>query len=157
MKTISWKAMMAMLCLLATLNFISCKEDDEDPDTTELLTDGNWKLTAMTSDPAIDWFGTPVTNVYAQLPACIKDDFTIFKDNGTVNFDEGASKCDPSDPQTTSGTWTLNTDETILSVTTDGETESWNIEELKEKTFSAKYEITDLGVNYTLSVTFTKQ
>ncbi len=154
MKTISLKALVAMFSLLATLTMTSCEKDKDKPDNTEVLTGGSWKLTAMTSDPAFDWFGTPVTNLYAQLPACIKDDLTIFKENGTVNFDEGASKCDPNDPQTTSGTWAFNTDETILSVTTDGDTESWNVEEMKDKTFRARYEITQEGITYTFTVTF---
>lgn len=156
MKAITMKACMAMLGLLAILNMTSCKDDDAKPDKTKLLTGGNWKLTALTTDPAFDWFGTPVTNIYAQLPACVKDDFTIFKTNGTVNFDEGPSKCDPNAPQTTSGTWAFNTDQTIVSVTTEGETESWNIEELKTNTFKANYQVTQDGVTYTFTVVFQK-
>jgi Lipocalin-like domain len=155
MKAISFKACVALLGLLA-INLLSCKDDDAKPDKTKVLTGGNWKLTALTSDPAFDWFGTQVTNIYAQLPACVKDDLTVFKSSGTVNFDEGPSKCDPNDPQTTSGTWAFNTDETILSVTTDGDTESWNIEELKNDTFKAHYEITQEGLTYTFTVTFKK-
>jgi Lipocalin-like domain len=159
MKTISMKALVAMFGLLATLGMTSCEKDKDDakPNNTKVLTGGNWQLSALTSDPAIDWFGTPVTNVYAQLPACVKDDITVFKTGGTVNFDEGASKCEASDPQTTSGTWAFNTDETIISVTQDGETESWNIEDLKNSTFKARYEVDIEGLNYTFSVTFTKK
>ncbi|MBK9017455.1 MAG: lipocalin family protein [Saprospiraceae bacterium] len=156
MKTNSLKALVAMFGLLATINMTSCKDDDAQPDNTQVLTDGNWKLTALTSDPAFNWFGTPVTNIYAQLPACIKDDLTTFKESGTVNFDEGASKCDPNDPQTTSGTWAFSTDEKILSVTTDGETESWNIEALEDDIFKAHYEITEEGLTYTFTITFSK-
>ncbi|MBK8568278.1 MAG: hypothetical protein IPN76_34475 [Saprospiraceae bacterium] len=56
-----------------------------------------------------------MTNICAQLPACIKDDNTVFKTSGTVNFDEGGSKCNPNDPQTTAGTWALSTDEKVSS------------------------------------------
>lgn len=156
MKSISLKALVAMLGLLA-ICATSCKKDKDDDSKTELLTDGNWQMTALTSDPAFDWFGTPVTNVYAQLPACIKDDLTVFKTNGTVNFDEGPSKCETNDPQTTSGTWALSADEKVLSVTTDGETESWNIDELKGSTFKAKYEVEEGGLTYTFSVVFQKK
>ncbi|MEZ4963239.1 MAG: DUF5004 domain-containing protein [Saprospiraceae bacterium] len=157
MKTISLKTLVVMLGACA-LFATSCKDDDEaTPNKTKYLTGGNWQLTAMTSDPAIDWFGTPVTNVYAQLPACLKDDLTIFKSNGTVNFDEGASKCEPNDPQTKTGTWTFNTDQTVLSVTQDGETESWDISELKDNTFKAVYKVVEEGITYTFSVTFTKK
>ncbi len=155
MKSISLKALVAMLGLLAICS-TSCKKDNDDVKKAEILTGGNWQMTALTTDPAYDWFGTPVTNIYAQLPACIKDDLTVFKTNGTVNFDEGVSKCDPNAPQTTSGTWAFSTDEKVLSVTQDGDTESWNIEELKDNTFKAHYEITEDGLTYTFTVTFKK-
>jgi hypothetical protein len=158
MKTISLKTLVVMLGAVALFSTTSCnKDDDATPDKVKILTGGQWQLTAMTADPAIDWFGTPVTNVYAQLPACIKDDLTIFKTDGKVNFDEGPSKCQPNDPQTTTGTWTFNTTQTVLSVTQDGETESWDVSELKDKTFKADYKIVEEGVTYTISVTFTKK
>jgi|GEM_PF-6031391 len=85
MKALSIKAFVAMLSLLATFNMTSCKDDDVQPDQTQLLTGGNWKLTAFTSDPAFEWFGTPVTNIYAQLPACIKDDLTTFLNQAVLS------------------------------------------------------------------------
>lgn len=154
MKTVSIKALVAVCAILATISMTSCEKDKDKPDNTEVLTGGAWRVTALTSDPAFDWFGTPVTNIYAQLPACLKDDNTVFKTNGTVNFDEGPSKCEPSDPQTTSGTWAFSTDEKVLSVTTDGETESWNIESLEDKTFKAHYETTVEELTYTFTVVF---
>lgn len=156
MKSITFTALVAMVGLLA-FSMTSCKKDKDEATKTELLTGGNWQLTTLSSDPAFDWFGTPVTNIYAQLPACVKDDLTVFKTNGTVNFDEGPSKCNTNDPQTTSGTWALSTDEKILSVTTDGDTESWNIEELKDDTFRAHYEITQDELTYTFTVVFKKK
>lgn len=158
MKTISLKTLVVLLGAAALFTTASCKKDDDTtPDKAKILTGGQWQLSAMTSDPAIDWFGTPVTNVFAQLPACIKDDVTIFKTDGKVNFDEGASKCSPNDPQTTTGTWTFNPAQTVLSVTKDGETESWNVSELKGNTFKAVYPIVEEGITYSISVTFTKQ
>jgi len=71
MKATSIKAFVAMISLSAPFNLISCKDDDVQPDKTQLLTSGNWKLTAFTSDPAFEWFGTPVTNIYGQLPEFI--------------------------------------------------------------------------------------
>jgi hypothetical protein len=158
MKTIFWMAKLATLGLFALLFITSCKKDDPvTPDKTALLTGGSWKLSAMTVDPAIDWYGTPVKNVFPQLPACLKDDLTIFKANGIVNYDEGASKCDPNDPQTTSGTWAFNPEETILSITADGETTSWDITKLTSTTVAADYDITEEGVTYTFSVSYSRQ
>ncbi|HMQ63863.1 MAG TPA: DUF5004 domain-containing protein [Flavilitoribacter sp.] len=157
MKTISMK-ILAVLVTALTLLTTSCKKDDDiAPDKTKILTSGSWQLTAMTVDPAIDWFGTPVTNVYSQLPACVKDDLAIFKANGTVNYDEGASKCNPNDPQTTTGTWTFNTDQTVLSITQDGETESWNVSDLGGSSFKANYQVVQEGITYTFSVVFSKK
>lgn len=143
-----------------TIAFTSCQKDKENkPDNAGLLTEKNWKLSAFTIDPAIDWFGngTLVTNIYAQLPACAKDDLTIFNKNGVVNFDEGASKCDPNDPQTTTGTWAFNTDKTIISVTTDGSTQSWKVLELKGDRMMIEYQEVEDGITYTLTGTFAKQ
>lgn len=153
------KSALVALTLLSIV-FTSCEKDkDNKPDNVGLLTGKNWKMTAFTIDPAIDWFGngTQVTNIYAQLPACAKDDLAVFNKNGTVNFDEGASKCSPNDPQTTSGTWAFNTDKTILSVTTEGETESWKILELKNDKMVIEYQEVEDGITYTLTGTFAKQ
>ena len=47
---------------------------------------------------------------------CTKDDLVTFNANGTITDDEGPTKCDPDDPQTTTdGTWTL-TDNTKLTI-----------------------------------------
>lgn len=158
MKTIFSLAKLAALGMFALLIATGCKKDDKPAtDQTALLTGGSWQLSAMTVDPAIDWFGTPVTNVFSQLPACFKDDITIFKSNGTVNYDEGASKCSVNDPQTTSGTWAFNPEQTILSITSDGETTSWDITSLTSSTFKADYEVTEEGITYTFSVAYTKK
>lgn len=158
MKTIVWMAKLAIMGLFALFIATGCKKDEPaTPDREALLTTGAWKLSAMTVDPAIDWFGTPVTNVYPQLPGCLKDDLTIFKANGTVNYDEGPSKCSPNDPQTTSGTWTFNPEQTVLSITADGETTSWDITDLTGSRVVADYEITEEGITYTFSVTYSRQ
>ncbi len=147
MKIILW-AFAATALLLG-----SCKDDEKS--NTELLVDHQWKITSITSDPAIDWTGTGVfvTDVYSQYEACEKDDLTIFKSNGVVNYDQGATKCDPSDPQTTTGTWAFSADEKILTL--DGE--SFDIITLDESTLKVKF-IQDLGPGlpkYTLTATFT--
>lgn len=144
----------ASLLLLLT----SCEKDkDEVVDKSNLLTAGHWQITGLNVEPAIDWFGTPVTNVYSQLPACVKDNLTIFKPNGIINYDEGPSRCDPNEPQTTTGTWAFNIDQTILSLTTDGETESWNLTILDNQNIKADYQIFEDGINYTFSIQLSKK
>lgn len=148
------------ILLMTSLLFIltSCEKDkDKVVDKEDILVSGAWQITALTVDPAIDWFGTEVNNVYAQLPPCVKDNLTVFKSNGTVNYDEGASKCDPNEPQTTSGTWAFNLDKTVISMTQDGETESWNISQINENIIKAEYQITEDGITYTFSIQLAKK
>lgn len=142
------------LLVALTMAFGACKKDD-DKSNSEKLVDKNWNLVSLTSDPAINFGGVSITDLYAQLDACNKDDLTIFKTGGTVNYDEGATKCDPSDPQTTTGIWLLNSDQTIITI--DGD--SWTILELNDSQLKVKF-TTDFfgnGVNTTLTATFQKK
>jgi hypothetical protein len=93
--------------LVATaLLFSSCGKDKT---KTELLT-GSWKFTNAVSGS---------TNVFATIPACSKDDVFTFLANGTVTTDEGPSKCNAGDPQTTSGPWRWAANETELILGND--------------------------------------
>jgi hypothetical protein len=163
--------MMGSVALMVT----SCKKDEEAtattptttpaPTKTELLTGKNWKVTAATVDPAIDWNGngTLVTDVYSQLEPCDQDDLTKFNTNFTVTEDEGAIKCDPAAPQTTNNaTWAWNTNETILTIDDDGTgpliADSFNVLELTATTFRAKQTLTGGdSTNYVFTITWTKQ
>jgi hypothetical protein len=53
---------------------------------------------------------------YAGLATCQRDNFETFSTNLTTTFDEGATKCSSSDPQTKQGTWSFNTGETQLTI-----------------------------------------
>jgi hypothetical protein len=110
------KSMLISCCVAVCL--LACKKDSKQKSRTELLTTGSWHVSAYTVDPAIDFDGdgTDETNVYAAMDQCIKDDHTTFMANGTAELDEGATKCDPGDPQTIPLTWSLNQDETQLEV-----------------------------------------
>jgi len=110
------KAIAAICCAITCL--LACKKDSETKSKKDLLTTGSWHVSAYTVDPAIDFDGdgTDETNVYAVMDQCIKDDHTTFFENGTAELDEGATKCDPSDPQTMSLTWSINQEETKLEV-----------------------------------------
>ena len=109
-----------VLFAAAILTFAaSCKEEEPVPPTkTELLTAGPWIGSGLTANPGIDPFGTgtPITDLWASplVSACSKDDFTTYKVDGTYVTDDGATKCDPADPQTTSGTWSFASNETQL-------------------------------------------
>ena len=148
--------------LLLTGLLAACGNDDDEPappTRTELLTGkADWRFTALTSDPPIPTVsGTVVTNVFAQLAACNRDDLYIFRDNGRFIWDEGASKCDDSDPQVfNEGTWTLSADEnTIVFNSTVGQgTEEWRILELTATVLRAEFDfVADDGVRYVFTAT----
>ena len=152
-----------MACLMLGLTITSCQKETETAPAptpsltkTQLLTSKNWKMTAYTSNPAIDWNnnGTMVTDVYTQIPDCHKDDINKFNTNGVGIFDEGATKCDAADPQTTSGTWIFNTNETIITI---DDFYSYTIETLNATTLKMSSVYNDGTTNYTLTVTYTKQ
>lgn len=164
MRTTNKIITMSLMVLGMAISGCSDKKDDPaptptpapEPTKTELLTGKNWKMTAFTSNPAINWdgSGTMVTDVYAQMSSCDKDDISVFNVNNTYTDDEGATKCDPADPQTTSGTWVFNPTQTILTL--DG-TDSYNIEALSSSSLKLNQVYNDGTTNYTFTFTFTKQ
>lgn len=112
--------LIATLALGMMASMSACKKDKKSK--TELLTNNSWKVKAAIINPAIDLFGNGqlITDLYANTlfyPACAKDDFQTFNDNGQVIYDEGPTKCDANDPQTTTQNWTFNSDETVVTTT----------------------------------------
>ncbi len=144
------KKLLFILCLGSSVVFTSCKKDD-DPTKKEMLVGKNWVMTALTIDPALPVIGS---NIYNQIDACTKDDITKFTADGKATFDEGATKCNVSDPQTTTGTWALNTTETVLSITDDGSTTSVTLKSISSSKVVGTYQLVDSGVTYTYEVTF---
>ncbi|MCB0519213.1 MAG: lipocalin family protein [Lewinellaceae bacterium] len=137
------------LAAIAVVSFASCSKDDAS--VADLLkSDKGWVLKSLVSDPAINILGVQVTDVFAQYDNCFKDDITFFKDDNKVVFDEGATKCDPSDPQTTSGTWLLSSDEKVLTVDDD----SQDILEISNSTLKVKFLYNDGTLNYNWTATF---
>ena len=113
-----------VICLL----LVSCSKKSKDstptptPETkTQLLTDKNWKVTAETLDPGLDLsgFGVLITDLYAfemaNGNACQLDNIFNFNINGNYTDYEGATLCDPQDPQLYgTGTWSFQNSETTL-------------------------------------------
>ncbi|MFN5223519.1 MAG: hypothetical protein ACK5DJ_04975 [Bacteroidota bacterium] len=107
--------------LMASIVLISsCSKDDDStsgggggtPATnTSKLCNKNWKIETFVFN------GVDITS---QLDACELDNFTRFSTDGNYVSDEGPTKCDPADPQTTPGTWSWAANETKL--VTDGDT-----------------------------------
>jgi hypothetical protein len=137
-----------------TIN-LSCQKSSGGSAKTrkELLTSGSWKVSAVTVNPPVDYNGdgTDDTDIFALWEQCLKDDVTTFKADGTAKADEGATKCDPNDPQTSSLTWSLNSDDTKLTI----DTEQYTIVELTSSKIVLSIEQVDNGKTYLQSVTFT--
>jgi hypothetical protein len=87
---------MLSLALLSLLIFTGCQKDDPPPPTKTELISRNWKVTAMTAV-----FPAPIgtVDVLGQIDACEKDNIIKIQSAGTYTVDEGATKCDPTDPQ----------------------------------------------------------
>jgi len=159
---------LGIISLVTLFLFASCSKEDEDDTppaktTTELLTAGFWKTTAMTIDPGVNINGTIITDFYAQLFDCTKDDLKRFDSDGKITDDEGATKCDPNDPQTTNdGTWVLSADKKSISIKYPGEDAfSFEISTLDENTLSGVFTIVeDFGsgpLNYAITQTMKLQ
>ncbi len=84
---------------------------------TLLLVNGKRQHTFMTAQ---DVFGTGV-------PTCIVDNIGTFTSDLKLIVDEGQTKCSPGDPQTTTGTYSLNSGNTQLTTSIAGISEVFNI------------------------------
>lgn len=72
------------------------KKDEMAPKTkTELLSADNWYFTAYTAEPAIDYDGdgTKETDLLSAMEPCQKDNFYVFRADGTGEFNYGIQKC----------------------------------------------------------------
>lgn len=152
-KSLLFTVLAVLVVLLST-----CKKDESN---TDKLCGKYWISTAVTIDPPIIVGGTPITDFFSQMAQCWKDDLQKFDKNGIYTFDEGASKCAVNDPQTVTGTWAFNSDETIATVTWGGGSRSYTIISLSSSKLVAKYtELADYGsgaLNYTYTVTHVPQ
>ncbi|PWU03860.1 MAG: hypothetical protein C5B52_02555 [Bacteroidetes bacterium] len=111
MKSLKFSAL-----LLATAVSISfpgaCKKDDKPSKTkTDFLTQSSWKYDKVGIDA--DNNGTIDQDI--ALQPCETDNIFTFNSNGTGTVDEGPTKCDASDPQTTAITWSFKNNETVLN------------------------------------------
>jgi len=158
------KNYLLLLALASSAVLTSCgddKDDDVKPKTkTELITAGSWKATALTISPAVDFNGdgTPDSDLFQFSQACEKDDITNFKTDKTYTEEEGATKCNSSDPQVyTNGTWAFSGDETKITLTPNGSSnpETFTISELSANTLKYTQTVTDSSSSTTYTITGT--
>lgn len=137
-----------LLLAVASLSIVACK-DDEKSNADKLTAASCWKLSKTEGYVAATdtWTNTPIDD-------CSKDDCIVFNSIGTVTFDEGATKCDPADPQTGSGTWVLSADGTTLTVIDNGGASSFS-GTITEFTDSKLVVETDISAGFKARLTFT--
>ncbi len=135
---------------LSLFIFSGCDKDEEVvPKTrTELITMGSWKF-------ATALVGT--TDVSASLPTCQKDNIMTFLAALTGNVDEGLTKCNVGDMQTNPFTWSFQSGETVLNISTilfAGGSNNFNIVAINQFQLVLSQTITVSGTPQNVVVTF---
>lgn len=127
------------------LLIISCIKKNIDPDVDGVAAklQGKWIITAYINDMGQD--------EYSGMPACEKDNVITY-DKYTVSVDESTFKCDVSDPQGFSSTFTLNGNEIDLLTYTGNEGD--DLDEMKiiyldETTLKLKDAVSNITITYT--------
>ena len=121
---------------------------------TALLVGKSWAWTGYT----LALGSAAATDQYSSLAACKKDNIVKFTADGKYSEDEGATKCNASDPQIAeSGTWIFSNNLTAITVTPTGQ--SFKVAQLLELTATTlkiyDNSLTVNGVNYTYTYTYT--
>ena len=127
------------MLLMVVTTFTACKKDDPAPAPTPAqLIVGKWKKVTATVTRG---------SVTISDPACNLDDTFEFTASGSVIVTEN-TKCDPSEPATLTGTYSLSLDGKTLTL----DTEVFNVSELT----STSLKVTESNVNTTSNVAFAK-
>ena len=118
----------------------SCKKTKDSTDTlaekTSFLTAGVWHFTGYTRN---DGIGSLVVT-YNSLPDCRKDDLRSFNNNGSGEVNEGPSKCNSADPQSSAVQWNfVNSQINLISINGT----EYKINKLDNTTFDFSFRRTD--------------
>ncbi len=141
-----------LLCLgIATLG--ACKKNSEPapPSTTrtDLLTTPKWKLSGGTISAGVGTF--PLSTI---VGTCYNDDTFKFNTDKTVVNDAGTVKCNATDPQTQTGSWSFaNSDQTQLQLNVPGTPLSgtYEIKELTSSTLHLTGTLSGAAVDVTFA------
>ena len=91
-----------LFIILVCLFTISCKKEFVSPVPEEFV--GKFKIsgyTKVSNGISTDYYATT-------MPSCAKDNITTYSRNYIVSLDEGATKCNSSDPQLVSAKFTID-------------------------------------------------
>ncbi len=115
---------------------------------TYFITRATWKFSGATVSGL---------DVSALLQTCQKDNILTFTTGGTGTNDEGATKCNAGDPQTNPFTWSFQSGETQLQVSSaffTGGSGTFTIVSLTSTQMILSQQITLSGIPQTVVVTF---
>jgi hypothetical protein len=145
-----------LILIAATLTAISCKKADvksKQKTKTELLTEGTWKKTGLTSNPAYDWYGDGyyATDILSIMDVCELDDFDTYRSDGTGDTNAGSMRCNQSDPQAWPFIWALTDNETKLVF---NGVNKLNLVELTATTLKFSSTFEENGITYTQVETY---
>ncbi|MGH2553590.1 MAG: lipocalin family protein, partial [Chitinophagaceae bacterium] len=113
--SIFMKKLLAIFLVIIAANFFiysSCNKSDNPPapkTKTQLLTQSPWKFKSATANGS---------DASGYLQACQRGNIYTFAAAGTGTADEGPTKCNAGDPQSTSLTWNFANNETVLHIST---------------------------------------
>lgn len=140
------------ISFLAVLTFSSCQKEDNTPPAktkSQLITQSTWKFSGATVGGS---------DVSAFLQTCQKDNILTFSaSGGTGTLDEGPTKCNPGDPQTSPFTWNFLNNESQLFISATlftGGSSTFTLVSLTETTLVVSQVITVSGSSQTAIVTF---
>jgi hypothetical protein len=92
------------------------------------------------------------------MDPCEKDNFIKLTTTGTGTFDEGATKCDPTDPQTEPFNWNFTNNEATLHITDGTDSIDQTVAELTASklvlTMSGTDNSTGMPITYTVTTTY---
>ncbi|MGI4741031.1 MAG: hypothetical protein ACRYG7_38170 [Janthinobacterium lividum] len=148
-----------ILCLSAVAVLGACKKDSDTTPTptptasrTDLLTAKPWQASTVN----LTLSGIPIPSSQF-ITACQLDNTYKFNTDKTLVIDEGATKCNTTDPQTTSGTWAFsNTDQTKVTLVVPGSVFNgdFDIKTLSATTLQLNTTQSLSGLSYTIDATF---
>jgi hypothetical protein len=123
---------MLLASVVLTIVCAACNPTDygTTPDTLALLTSGKWQMTSMT------WEGETET----ASNHCDSDNTYTLTKNGKITMDEGATKCNDTDPQTIVGIWTFaNAEKKQIHVNLPNIDALFQIVSMDSKTLQCQY------------------
>jgi hypothetical protein len=149
---------LGILCLVAA--FSACKNQNDPLTKTDLLSQGTWKMSVYTINPGVPQYDESYniigynTDMLSIMGDCARDDTYKFEANKVIKFDEGALKCDATSPQTGTGSWSFNADETVLTMVVEKTPVDYTIIELTADVMKLRCTETDQDYTVTSNITY---